>query len=223
MSKQILEYETIVLNIIREYLNQNRFFTLEKIIPYINVRLKKYSIQLNYEGIKRILESLIKKKQILERSKLTKQTLLENENRKKIYDYICNHPGVYFNQIARKLYISNYILAWHIKMLLKFGYIRSKIIENHEVFFDKNLNHEYDEIYFLLSKKKSKEIINFLIKQENGATKTAISRVLKMHTNTVSKYIKKLENNGILKKIEQKDRTFYHLNYSLYRKIIENK
>ena len=120
MTEYIIQHEDVVFEITQEYLNKNRCFNLENIIPYINVRLKKFSISLNYEGIREILKSLIKKKLILERSKLTKNDILNNTNRKKIYDFITNNPGVYFNRIARELDLSNYILAWHIKILMKF-------------------------------------------------------------------------------------------------------
>ena len=106
----------------------NRYFTLEDIVPFINVRIKKFSINLNYVGIREILRSLIKKKQILERSKLTREEILDNHNRREIFTFINENPGVYFNQIANKLNLSNYILAWHIKILLKFNYIRSKYV-----------------------------------------------------------------------------------------------
>ena len=78
---------------------------------------------MNYEGIRTILKSLLKKKLIIERSKFIKDEVLENDNRERVYNYIKNNPGVYFNQIAKKLLLSNYILAWHIKMLFQFNFI----------------------------------------------------------------------------------------------------
>ena len=92
-----------MLNIIQEYLNKNRCFTIDNIIPFINVGLKKYSNSINYAGIREILKSLIKKKQIVEGSKLIKEEILNNENRKKIFSYICNNPGVFFYRIAKVL------------------------------------------------------------------------------------------------------------------------
>ena len=159
---------------------------------------------------------------IFERSKLTKNQILNNENREKIYTYICENPGVYFYQIAKTLKLSNYILGWHIKMLLKFNFIRSKEIDNHEVFFDINLGDDYDELYYFISKEKSKIIINFLIENPEGTTKTRISRELKIHPKTASKYIKSLEVLNLLLKKKETKKTLYFLNEPFYLQVSKN-
>ena len=132
---------------------------------------------------------------IFERSKLTKNQILNNENREKIYTYICENPGIYFYQIAKNLNLSNYILGWHIKMLLKFDYIRSKEIDKHEVFFDINLDDKYDELYYFISKEKSRIII---------------------------KYIKSLEVLNILLKKKETKKTLYFLNEPYYSQFSKN-
>lgn len=222
ISEEILQYEEAVLFIVQDYLNKNRYFTIDEITPFINSRLRELSINLNYTGIKEVLKSLIKKKLIFERSKLTKDQLLNNENREMIYEYIRNNPGVYFNQIAKGLKLSNYILGWHLKILLKFNLIRSKGINNHEVFFDTKLGDENDELYYLFSKKKSKRITNFLIENPEGATKTRLSRELKIHSTTISKYIKKLEMTNLLLKKRTANKTIYFLNEQFYYSIFNN-
>lgn len=216
MTQDILIYEEKVLFIVQEYLNKNRYFTIEKIVPFINVRLKKFSINLNYAGIKEILKTLIKKKDILERSKLTREDILNNPNREKIFNTIKDNPGIYFNRLARKLNLSNYILAWHIKMLSNFNYIRSSYFEKHEAFFEADLKTENDELLFFVSKEKSKQLIDFLINNQEGATKTKLSRELRMHSSTVSNYVNKLEKYGILLKKKLPNKTIYFINERYY-------
>ncbi len=212
MTETLLKYEEKVFEITTEYLNKNRYFNLENIIPFINVRLKEYSINLNYNGIREILKSLIKKKLILERSKLTKNEILNNTNRQIIYDFISNNPGVYFNRIAGELNLSNYILAWHIKMLMNFDFIKSSIIDKHETFFNINIPPEEYRMHYTLSNKKIREIINYIKLNQDGCYKTQICKDLNMHSSTVSKYIQKLENLGILIQKKYSNKTLYFLN-----------
>ncbi|MFX0139854.1 MAG: winged helix-turn-helix transcriptional regulator [Candidatus Hodarchaeota archaeon] len=221
MTGNIDEYEKIVLEIIQNYLNKNRCFRIEQIIPIINMQLNKFSLNLSYSGIRKVLESLIKKKKILERSKLVRREILNNKNRLKIFNFICKNPGVNFNQIAKKLRLSNYILAWHIKILIKFEFIRSTIIENHEAFFDINLSTDNDEEFFFLSKEKSKRLINFLLKNQEGCYKTQICNNLNMHSTTLSKYIKKLEEFKLLSKKKLSKKMLYFLNERVYYNIKE--
>ena len=212
--------EEKVIFIIKEYLNKNRCFKVKDIVPFINVRLKKFSIDLNYNGIREILNSLIKRKLVYEGSKLIKDSVLDNENRKEIFESIKSHPGIYFNRIAKQLNLSNYILAWHLKILLKFEYIRSKFIENHEIFFEMNLESDNDEILYFISKEKSEEVINYLLLNQEGATRTKMSQDLKFHSSTVTLYVKKLEKYGILLKKELSNKTIYFVNERYYYEIL---
>ena len=217
MTEYIIQHEEVIFEITQEYLNKNRYFNLENIIPFINVRLKKFSISLTYDGIREILKSLIKKKIILERSKLTKKEILNNTNRKIIYDFITNNPGVYFNRISRELKLSNYILAWHIKMLINFEFIKSSIMDNHEIFFKINIPSEEYSILYILSKEKAQEVINYLKLNQDGCYKTQICKDLNMHSNTVSKYIQKLENLGIIIQKKDSNRILYFLTDKIER------
>jgi len=127
---------------------------------------------------------------------------------------------VYFNQIAKHLDLSNYILAWHIKILIKFDFIRCATIEKHDAFFDANLQTDNDEILFILSKEKSKQIIDYLLEHQEGVSKTQMSRELKIHSTTVSNYIKLLENIEIILKKELPRKTIFFLNERYYYDVL---
>ena len=224
MIDNLLKHEQIVLSIVQEYLNKNRCFTIDDIVPYINFRIKKFSENIDQAGIKEILKSLVKKKQILEGSKLVKEDVLNNDNRRKIFNFICKNPGVYFNRIAEELDLSNYILAWHIKMLLKFNYIRSKVIEKHEVFFnaDFQVDSEKEQVLFFISKQKVRKIIDYLNYNPEGCSKTRISKELGMHSTTIDRYMNKLEKYGILQKKRLSNKTLYFINDNCYRDFLNN-
>ena len=76
------------LDLVQDYLSHNRQFDLDDIIPYINFRLRRTSNKLNYQGIKSILHSLVKKKFLIEGSKLTSEDVLDNKTRKIIFEYM---------------------------------------------------------------------------------------------------------------------------------------
>ena len=94
---------------------------MEKIIPYLNNRLAKLGCNLNSNGLRVMLNSFIKKNLIVEGSKITKNELFLNSNRKKIYEYIKGHPGIYLNELVNTLNLSIFIVNWHLNILLKFN------------------------------------------------------------------------------------------------------
>ncbi len=214
MREDLTPEETLILSIIETYVNENRCFQLTKIIPFIRVRLREHSVYLNHGGIKKILISLIEKKHIIEGSKLLKEDLLENSNRERIYHFIYDHPGCYFNLISKELQLSNYILTWHLDMLLRFEFIRSRKIDNHDVYFCTNvpIDDQQDTIYYYLSRKKVIKVLNYIKKNPNGVSKSAISRDLGIHFTTITKYLDVLVKLNLLIVKSYLNKRLYSLN-----------
>lgn len=212
MALNLSKQEEIVLNAVQDYLNKNRHFNLKKILPFIQSRFRRASININKYGIETILKSLVKKKLIVEGSKLTSNEILQNAKRVEIYDFILKNPGTYFNKIITKLKISNHIVVWHLNMLEKFGYIKKEKIENHNVYFDSEVAFNEVRIKYYLSNRKCEKIIGYLQINKIGINKTQLSTDLSMHINTVQKYLIILEKIGVISKKKQSRTTLYFLN-----------
>ncbi len=211
MPIKLSEKEKIVLTVVQEYLNKNRQFNMENILPFIVSRFRLSSINISKNGIEDILKTLIKKNLIVEGSKLSREDILLNFKRLKIYNYILRNPGTYFNKIVKELIISNHVVVWHLNMLLKFNYIKKEIIENHKIYFDSNMQFDDVKKNYYLSKDKSRKIINHLKINNKGITKTQLSKQLKMHPNTVTKYLESLQKYNIIIKDEISSKILYFL------------
>jgi len=211
MAIELVEQEKVILDIVHDYLDKNRQFTIEEIIPFIISRVRLASLNINKEGIRIILKSLTNKKLLVEGSKLAKNDILKNDKRKKIYEYIVSHPGTYFNRIVTELNYSNHVVVWHLNILIKFEFIHKEVLENHEVYFD--ATKEVEEIIseYFTSKEKSREIINYLKRDDLGVTKTNLSHELRMHMDTLAKYLKLLEKYDIVVKKKIDNRNLYFL------------
>ncbi len=209
---ELLEQEKLVLDVVKEYLDKNRYFNINEIIPFIITRFRTASRNINISGIEEILRSLVRKKIIVEGSKLSREDILKNQKRKLIYEFIVLNPGVYFNRIIRELKISNHVVVWHLKILLKFNFVKTVKIENHDIYFDFKYNLKDKKLRYLTSKEKSREIIEYLKKFDYGITKTQLSKELKMHINTVAKYLELLTQVHITfeKKVSKRILYFLH-------------
>ncbi len=206
----------MVLDLVQEYIEEHQFFNASAIIPFISSRFAKTSINISDQGIKSILQSLVKKNLIVDGSRLTRDRVLNNKNRKKIYDYILNNPGTYFYEIVKKTKLNIPVVEWHINILLNFNFIIKRKIGNQEVYFEIKYNQELDETVHFIRKDKSKKIIKFFLYDNDGITKTRISKELKMHYNTINKYFEKLERMRILNKKKLSNMTIFFLNKDLW-------
>ena len=214
-----LENEKLVIEVIQEYLDKNRYFNSEKIIPFINSRFAKASVNLNEDGIKAILNSLVKKNLIVERSKLIKDEVLTNSNREDIYDFIKKNPGVYFNKIVNELHLSIPVVEWHLDILLKFNFIRKEKIDNIDAYFEISMEDKDSQLIHLISRDKCKKIIEFFIIDNEGYTKNQVYTELGMHPNTIKKYIDMLYELGLLYKKVSRNKNLYFLNEEYYYKL----
>ncbi len=211
MDNNSLTMKKEVIQTINSYLEDNRTFKVKKIIPYIKTKLSKKGINLNQNGIKKILSILLNRRIIVEGSKLTKNEILKNSKRKAIYEFIKKHPGSIPNKIMSELKISNYEIFWHLKMLKKFDFISKEKIQGHDAFFASETIPKEMEKQFIINKPKSKQIIHYLKRNNIGVTKTRIADDLSMHFNTVAKYLKLLQNIDIVIKDKRSDKTLYFL------------
>lgn len=215
MTLEFSEHEKVVLDIVQDYLSQNKYFNMLKIIPFIRSSLKTLSIDLNARAIEKLLGSLVKKKYIVEGTNLTQLDVLKNKKRQQVYNFILKNPGTYINKIVRVLDISKPVVMWHINMLLRFDFIRKEEIENHDIFFDSNLSSGDSKFSYVTSKDRSKKIIEYLKENNFGVTKTRISLDLIIHHDTITKYLEMLEDLEIIYKKKIGKQILYFLSEDL--------
>ncbi|NHI94920.1 MAG: winged helix-turn-helix transcriptional regulator [Candidatus Lokiarchaeota archaeon] len=78
---------------------------------------------LNENNEKRILDAMLFQENQKE-TKITKESLLKNENRKNILDFIERNPACTLDEIMDFFKIGLNLATWHLLMLKKFGFIR---------------------------------------------------------------------------------------------------
>ena len=121
--------ETIIYDILKEYLKKKSFHPGLDIVDYLNNRLKS-NPDFNRNKIELIIKSLTEKKIIVPGTKLIKEDVLEIPLRRKIYRHINRNPGVNVYEIRKDLNIGSNQATWHLKKLEQFQFIKSAKIGN---------------------------------------------------------------------------------------------
>jgi len=219
MSDTLSREENLVFEVIQEYLMKYNSFNSSTIVPLIEANFGKRNININIQGIKESLKSLAKKRMIAEGSRLTKNDILLNSNRTMIHNFIKLNPGVHFNRIVKKVNLSIFTVEWHLKMLVKFEYLRREKIDNLECYFDLSIDSKEAEAFHFITREKYQKIIQYLKFNEEGYTKTHLSEELGMHYNTITKYTSKLEKLGVLIRKSHSNEVLFFLNVEYYHKL----
>ena len=101
--------------------------------------------------------------------------------------------------------------------LIYFGYAHSEsdifiYIPEEKVFFTPDIDKQNKQLLYYVSKTKSQKIINYLKENNIGVSKTQLSSELKMHIDTVSKYLKILQNLNVISKEKHSRHLLYFIN-----------
>jgi len=206
--------ETFVFNIIQDHLSKNRTLEKEKIVPLIKSRFSRNSDGLNNNGIETAVDQLLKKNLIVNRSKFTIETILENPNRLAVYKTIIDNPGIHFMRLVTSLGMSIYLVKWHITMLLKFKLVKKRKFENREIYFDYTLNPNQVDYLHFITLDKTQKILRYLKLHLDGCSKYNLTKSLHIHPNTLTKYLGELEryNHVFNRKLPNKTLYFFNIN-----------
>ena len=216
--------QSIVCEIIKEYLRKKPFFSIEDIVVFINNRVRT-NPNLNRNSIELIIKNLIKKRILIPGTKLMKNNIIEHPIRNEIYNHIKKQPSN-INEIMKAINIGSNQALWHLSCLEKFRFTRSKKIDNQRMIFEYESNSDLDELYYYLKQDIVRDIINFLKKERDAFKITDIVANIKRNYNTVKKYLEILRNLKIVKIEKNKKRVLYRLdlkNYDTIRKSIIDK
>ena len=157
-----------VIGIAEELVSKNKIIQIDLLYKITKRRLKMES-----ETIFSIINLLMKRRILVEGSRLTKRNVLLNKYRADIYDFIKTYPGVHFSVIKRKVLSdgSSGQFIWHLNVLLKFNFIKEVKVKNYTVFLPIEMEEKFGIFFFLLRDKINLKIAKYL--SQKGPVETA--------------------------------------------------
>lgn len=153
-----LEHPTVqnVIEIAEDILSENKVLDIDTLYTIAKRRLK-----IPRKGLLKIIKFLLHKKILIEGSKYTKETLLANYIRNKIYKFIKNTNGAHFSFIKNSLKSiqSSGQLIWHLEMLLKFKFIKKTKVGNFTIFMPIGTEDKVGILNFFLKDEITEKIL----------------------------------------------------------------
>lgn len=207
-----------VIKLANEILAEGRILNIE----YLYRRAKR-ELQIPQEGLRSIIQYMVNKKIIIDGSKFTKDTILDNSFRNLIYNFVRDNIGLHFSLIKRELMnnlkehkFGTGQLIWHLEMLLKFGLIKSFMVDNHTIFIPVEFDENIAKIYYHARSTIRNKILRHLI-IEKHYTRSVLHEAIKENRENVYYHVKILiENEYIVEKNRE-----LSLNSKLSKYIVE--
>jgi len=184
-----------VIKIAEEIVNENKILNTRTIYKRAKRKLK-----LPRKGLLKIIQLLIDHKILVEGSKFTRKSVLNNPFRNRVFQVINKNLGVHFSEL-RKNFLSKKMgtgqLTWHLEMLMNFNYIKKINFKNYAIFVPIDIDDESGLLYFLLRDRTNKKIL-FLFIDDDCLQKDLIYTNLDEKRETIYYHLKELEKIGIL-------------------------
>ncbi len=140
-----------------------------------------------------------------------KDEILENDNRKKIYETIERSPGIHLRELQRILDMPLTTLEYHLSYMVRKKIIYSETDTHYKRYYAKPIVEEDKKVLSALRQKRLREVV-LLILSHGKAKYQFMADYLKIPHSTLSFYLKYLVDNGIL----VKDKVGYEINFTKY-------
>ncbi len=197
-----LEHPSVqkVIKIAEEIIEENKVLHME-----IIYNRAKRALKLPRKGLLQIIQFLFNRKILIDGSRHTSTTILNNIYRRKIYEMIHVNNGATFSLLRGKAFPvqsgSSGQFLWHLKMLLKFNLIKKIKVGKFSLFLPIHMDDDIGTLYFFLNDPSYEEIID-LVLQSKKIKKADIHKHIEDVRELVYRRIEKLVKNNILTEIE---------------------
>jgi len=154
-----------IIEIAKELIKENKILKLKKLY---NIAVR--SLDISTGDILDIIQFLNNNKILIDGSKHTRETILLNLYRKKIYYMIDSFNGATFSYLREKIFTDHSgsagQLLWHLKMLIKFKYIKKIKVGNYSLFLPLDLEDDFGKLCFFMKDELNRDIIILFMNHE---------------------------------------------------------
>ncbi len=202
-SKELEAIDRFILDIASSIGDKKRTIELDELFSNCVSQLS-YSDQEIIESMKKLFD----KRYLVEGHRLTKEKILNNEKRQKIYKYIKENPGAHSREIRDVFKLGSYISFRHLKYLEIFGFLRSKKFLNKKAYFLAESDESQDEKILVFKNERTKIIYDYI----TTSKKVRISEIeesLNLAHGQIQPHLKKLIENDLIDAIIEDGITFY--------------
>lgn len=173
--------------------------------------------------IDQAIRDLHRMKYFVSGKKLSRDDILTNEKRSKIYDYILANPGVHEREIKITFELGSYMAYRHLTLLENFGFIRKKPYQNKVAYFPMDFDEAQEQNVLLLRNESSKKVYE-CIQSNEGLRLTDLNEILQVPFSSLQFHLDRLTEGGLIKKIKKGTISYYVASeYEEHEKIIEVK
>jgi predicted transcriptional regulator len=144
---------------------------------------------------------------------ITPENVLENESRRRIFDFIKENPGTHLRATADALDLSTTNVLWHLRKLEDAELVNHKKFEGYKLLYptEGGQDSKKEAIASAVLRNENAQAILEYAHSNPGAHQRAIARALDVNHGTVRWHLRKLEEAGLVDEMEKEYTTEYYV------------
>jgi len=119
------------------------------------------------ETIRIAIKMLLSKNVLFDGAAMTKDEVLGNEKRYRIFQVICQRPGIHYSGIKSLVETDSRSLSFHLSVLCRFGFVRCEQVNNNKVYYEISSPKECDILFYYMQKEDARDIFKFVLEHES--------------------------------------------------------
>ena len=124
-------------------------------------------------------------------------SLLLNPIRRRIYEIVCESPGIHFYRIVSEMAASQGTLDWHLRQLEKDGLLSSTKFGGKRIYYPRMLSSiESAKAFAALRSRTAQEIFRLIINKP-GMNQQELANAVGVHHDTVRYHLTRFESVGL--------------------------
>jgi len=127
-------------------------------------------------------------------------SLLLNPIRRRIYEKVCESPGIHFFRLTSKLTISQGTLDWHLRKLEQEGFLSSMKFGGKRIFYPRMLSNVESARAFAALRLKTAQHIFRQVTNNPGISQQKIANAVGVHHETVRYHLTRFEEIGLVER-----------------------
>ncbi len=159
-----------ILKIVSDLIQNGRIILIEELY---NIARKQTSAE--RLAIENVIDRLIQQKYIVPGSRITRQIILHNPTRRRIYEFVKLYPGVNVNTVKKSLTLGSNSALWHIGVLVQFGCLQELIYRTSKIYAQTKLAPRDVLFRFLMRKELVRSIFSAIAQQPSSLAELARS------------------------------------------------
>jgi predicted transcriptional regulator len=124
-----------------------------------------------------------------------KDQVLDHYLRGKIHGYIIANPGEHYNAIKEQLDVTNGALSYHLRVLEREGYVRSRFDGMYKRFYPSEMKLPRSSRQI----SSFQEVILTIVKNNQGLSQKDIAKRIGVSSQVINYHVKLLEDSNLIK------------------------